>query len=148
MSLISKIWYWIPATYRLIVAGAIVLVVILIVWFYGAKAANRIGSWWHNREVQELKKTNQSQLDEINKLKLDKLRLQVEYDAEKKLREGIQAERKQLEKVLADQTATTNGKLAALRKLLAQPTPTSPPDISDEELCRRAAANGIPCTAN
>lgn len=145
MSLLSQTWYRIPATYRLIVAGVIVLCAILIGWYLVTKGWSRLDRWWYNREVQELKQQNNKLGHELDQAKTLIHQLQGEYQAEKKRREEIQAEREKLEQILADQTATTNAKLARFKKLLAQPVTPITPTTSDEELCRRSADLGIPC---
>lgn len=145
MNPLSKLWHWIPATYRLIIAAGFVLLVVLLLWFYGAKAWNAIDRWRYNKEVQELKDQRDKLGHDLDQAKTLIHQLQGEYTAEKKRREEIQAEREQLEKVLADQTVTTNAKLTQLKKLLAQPVTPIAPTTSDEELCRRSAALGVPC---
>ena len=145
MNPLTKLWNLIPATFRLIVGVAIVLCVILIVWLYGTKATNSLSRWWHNRQVEELRKENDQLKQEREALKAEWQKLRGEFEASKQETARYKAEREKLEKELADQTATANAKLAALRKLLAQPVTPISPDISDEELCRRSERLGVPC---
>lgn len=145
MNPLSKLWHWIPATYRLILTVAIVLFAFLIIWFYGTRLWNRAGRWWYDREVQELQQKLDKTGHELDQAKTLIYQLQGEYQAEKKRREEIQVEREKLEGILTDQSVTTNAKLVNLKKLLAQPVTPIAPATSDEELCRRSAALGVPC---
>lgn len=145
MNLISKLWKAIPAIHRTVLSVVIALCVISILWFYGARAANSVSRWWFNRQVEELKKENDQLKQEREALKAEWQKLRGEFEASKQETARYKAEREKLEKELADQTATANAKLAALRKLLAQPVKPISPDTSDEELCRRSERLGVPC---
>lgn len=151
MSLLTKAWNSIPATYRLILAVAIALCVILIIWFYGMHLWNWADKTIYNWRISAAQK------------ELDKKDAQIQAseqrfnNAEKVLAEALrklkQAEEETARKThehelalsfLADKSKNTDAKLKAYYEALQRPSPVSPVGSTDE-LCLRAKAFGISC---
>lgn len=151
MNPLSKLWYWIPATYRLILAVAIALCVILIIWFYGMRLWNwadkTVYNWRISAAQKELDKkditikASEQRFNNAEKVlaaALGKLK-QAEEETARKTHEHELAL-----KFLADKSKNTDAKLKAYAEALQRPAPVSPVGSTDE-LCLRAKAFGINC---
>lgn len=130
MSFIGTAWARIPRGIQTIVIVAAVLFAGLLLWQFGARTSDRIGSWWFNRGVNQ----SQKELQESKALIGD---LTKQLAAEK-------AKREALEKVLADKHLTSEQKLKAYEEAIKSSVPATPVGNTDE-LCARAAALGVPC---
>jgi len=127
----------IPPVWRTPVVVALGLVVVMLLWFYGARAANSISSWWFSRNVAE----SQKEIQELKNLAADTLK---QLDAEKQITAAERAKREIAETLLADKTKTANEKLKIYEEVTKQrPIPSAP--ASTAELCARARALGISC---
>ena len=145
-NLINSVLNWFKARPLVssIAVGFLILLVGLLLWFYGARAVNGISNWWYSRGTEAAH-------EEIDKLKVEASAAKA--IAEEALRElALEKERGAIEKekreiaegILNDRRLTTDQKLKAYEEALrGAPTVSAPASV--DELCARAAAAGIKC---
>jgi hypothetical protein len=130
--------------HKLIVAVALGLFVILVLWLSGINLINKASNWFYDRGTVEANEEIQKKLDEGERAKQLAAEAIKALAAEKEVTAGLKAEREQREKILADKTLTTNEKLKQFEAAMArEPTVSGPASV--DELCVRARAAGVSC---
>ena len=133
----------IPPTFRLIIIVAVSILIVIGVWFYGAKAWNGIGNkvfeWRTGRKLEQVEK--QLREAENQKRELEKTLLELKQ-AKEDLAVATKA-RQQAEEIFNDSSKTSAEKVAAFKDALRDdPVRTDTTGITTESLCERAKAAG------
>jgi hypothetical protein len=135
----------IPPTWRIPVLVFAVLLIGALLFLYGAKAWNGIGSRFHDWRVSAAKTEIQSAKNEAAESKKVAEGAIAAFEAEKLVTAEERKKRELAESILADKSKNTNQKLAAYEAALAA-RPTVTGAESTDELCKRAAALGLSVT--
>lgn len=126
----------------LLAAGALIVILILL-FFYGAKAWSGIGNYFFHREIAAAKVEVQSQLDKAAEQKKELEKTLLELDQAKKDLAVASHAREEAEKVLNDKSKTAQEKVAAYKATLADaPIRTDTTGITTSDLCQRAKDQG------
>lgn len=127
------------------IAAAFALIVLLSIgwWFYGAQVWNGIGNKvfeWKIGKKQE--QVNKELADAAEQKKILEQTL-FEYAQSKKELEAVKAEKDRLEQVFNDKSKTASEKVAEFKKIAgSEPEHTATDGVTLNELCERAKAAG------
>lgn len=132
-----------PPTIRLIIIVAVSVLILIGVWFYGAKAWNGIGNkvfeWRTGKKLEQVEK--QLKEAENQKKELEKTLLELKQ-AKEDLAVATKA-RQQAEAIFNDSSKTSAQKVEAFKDTLGEPpVRTDTTGITTDSLCERAKATG------
>lgn len=141
--MIKEYFNKIPKGLRYLLAAGAILIIIILLWFYGAKAWNGIGNHFFQKEVAKARAEIQSQLDKAAEQKKELDKALLELDQAKKDLAAASRAREEAEKVLNDKSKTASEKVAAYKAALADaPVSTPTTGITTSDLCQRAKNSG------
>lgn len=128
-----------PASVKLIGGAAIVLALLLSVWFYGTRLSNGISNWMFARQVATKDKQladQQTKIDAQSKVLAQTL---IELAQSKKDQAVLTARSIQLEGIFNDASKTASQKVQAFNAAMsAAPVHTDPNGVTLSDLCQRA----------
>lgn len=144
-SIINATWGRLSTSIKIIICVGIGLLLIGLIWLYGAKARNHFGNWWHARQVAAAQREIDTAKSDAQRAKAVAEDALKELQAEKQVTAAEKAKREVLEGILADKTLNANQKLKAWESIKDSPIVVTPVSSDTDELCRRAKNLGIEC---
>jgi hypothetical protein len=145
--LINNLVNWFKARPLLttIAAGFLVIALVVVLLYYGARLTNSLTGWWYGRGTDQAH-------EQIDKLTTEAIKAKgVAEEAmkalaeEKKVTAAEKAKRELAEQLLNDKTKTANEKLAIYEATIKQSPTVTEPTTDVGSLCARAKSLGIDC---
>lgn len=128
---------------KLAVIVVVGILLVIVLWFYGARAWNGIGNWLFARRINAERQKVQKELDQAAEQKKILEQTLLDYKAAKEELVTVKAEKDRLEAIFNDKSKTASEKVAAFKTAVADdPVHTPTDNITVSDLCSRAKAIG------